>query len=343
MYQSLHYNESTNIKNGENHMKAIVIKEHGGPEQLVLRELDMPKPAKGDVLIRIRAFGINRAETYMRMGTFGQVASITGIECVGEVVEDTTGVLPPGTRVAAMMGGLGRTRNGCYAEYTCALATNVVPLQSSLSWADLAAIPESYTTAWCCLFDCHYLQPGQVVLVRAATSALGQAAINLAVDAGATVLGTTRSKDKEPLLKKLGVEKVFIEGGDLAPTIRELYPRGIDCVLDLVGTSRVQDSLKMVKKAGRVVVAGFLGGREPIQFEVLTGLQIGAELYFFASFALGSGNYPLANIPLQAMVEKAERGIFQTKPARIFKFDEVPEAHRFMESNQANGKIVVTV
>src|ERR1700757_3068240 len=106
-------------------MKAIVIKEHGGPEQLVIREMDVPKPGPQDVLIRVKAFGINRAELYMRKGTWGQIAPVSGIECVGEVVHDATGALPEGAKVAAVMGGLGRTRNGSYAEYTCAPATNV--------------------------------------------------------------------------------------------------------------------------------------------------------------------------------------------------------------------------
>lgn len=324
-------------------MKAIVIKEHGGPEQLVLAEMDVPKPVFGDVLIRVKAFGINRAETYMRKGTWGNVAPISGIECVGEVAQDTTGAFPEGAKVAAIMGGLGRTRNGSYAEYTCAPATNVVPLKSSLSWADLAAIPESYATAWCCLFDCHHLKPGQVLLVRGATSALGQAAINIAAEAGAVVLGTTRGNGKTPLVRSQGAGQVLIEGGDLAPAIRVLYPDGIDCVLDLIGTRTMQDSLKMVRKGGRVVIAGFLGGREPIQFEVLSGLQTGAHLSFFASFALGSKDYPVAEIPLQTMVEKAEKGIYKARPSKVFTFDQLPDAHRLMEANQANGKIVVVI
>ncbi|HEX4646963.1 MAG TPA: zinc-binding dehydrogenase [Verrucomicrobiae bacterium] len=324
-------------------MKAVVIKEHGGPEQLVLAEMDVPKPAFGDVLIRVKAFGINRAETYMRKGAWGNVAPVSGIECVGEVAQDTTGAFPEGAKVAAMMGGLGRTRNGSYAEYTCAPATNVVPLKSSLSWADLAAIPESYATAWCCLFDSHHLQPGQVLLVRGATSALGQAAVNIAADAGAVVLGTTRSQEKTSLVRSLGAKQVLIEGKELAPVIRELYPDGIDCVLDLIGTRTMQDSLKMVKKGGRVVIAGFLGGRESIQFEVLAALQTGPDLSFFASFALGSKDYPISAIPLQTMVQTAEKGIYQTRPAKVFNLEELPEAHRLMEANQANGKIVVVI
>ncbi len=322
-------------------MKAIAFKEHGDIRKLQLIELDIPKPAPGDVLIRVRALGVNRAETYMRKGEFGAVMPVSGIECVGEVVEDTRGMLTPGAKVATLMGGLGRTRNGSYAEYTSAAGTNVVPLRSTLPWAELAAIPESYATAWTCLFDVHQLKRGDVLLVRGATSALGQAAVNLAVEAGATVIATTRNPDRAASLLKLGATKTLTEGGELAGAVRGLYPAGIDAVLDLVGTRSVFDSLQTLKKGGRVVVAGFLGGREPIPFEVLTHLSIGVDLKFFASFVYGSPDYPLSKIPLQAIVEKAEKGIYQARPARIFPFEQLPEAQRLMESNQANGKIVI--
>jgi NADPH:quinone reductase-like Zn-dependent oxidoreductase len=324
-------------------MKAIKINQYGGPEQLALAQLDIPAPTDGEALIRVRAFGINRAETYMRKGAWGNVAPVSGIECVGDVVTDTTRRHPEGTKVAAMMGGMGRTRNGSYAEYTCLPTTNVVALKSDLSWSDLAAIPESYTAAWCCLFDCHDLKPGQVLLVRGGTSALGQAAINIAVDAGAIVFATTRSEKKAALLDELGTSGTLTEKADLAAAVRQLYPDGIDCVLDLIGNRTVQDSLKMVRKGGRVVVAGFLGGSEPVQFDVIGSLQIGANLNFFASFLLGSKDYPLARVPLQMMVNKAERGVYRAKPVKVFEFEQLPDAHRLMESNQANGKIVVTI
>lgn len=325
-------------------MKAIVINQYGGPEQLVLRDLPVPQPGSDEVLIRVKAFGLNHAEIYMRRGDWGEVAPVSGIECVGEVVNDTTQQLAAGTKVAAMLGGMGRTRNGSYAEYTTIPATNVIPLQSGLSWSELAAIPESYVTAWCCLFDIHPLKGNQVLFVRGGTSALGQAAINLAQDTGAAVLATTRSEAKKPLLESLGVRSVFIEGGELAPAVRKSYPDGIDYVLDLVGNRTVFDSLKTVRKGGRVVVAGFLGGHEPVPFNVTTSLPTGTDLAFFGSpFVLGNKDYPFSSIPLQTMVHKAEKGLYRAKPVRVFRLEQIQEAHRLMESNQANGKIVVQV
>jgi NADPH2:quinone reductase len=325
-------------------MKAMIIQQYGGPEQLVLRELPLPQPTQGDILIRVRAFGVNHAEIYMRKGAWGKVAPVSGIECVGEVVNDTTGRLAKDSRVAAVLGGMGRTRNGSYAEFTSVPATNVVPLETSLSWTDLAAIPESYLTAWCCLFDRPPLKSGQVLLVRGATSALGQAAINLAVQAGATVLAATRSDAKKALLHSLGAASVFIENHDLAPAIREIHPDGIDCVLDLVGNRTVFDSLKTARKGGRVVMAGFLGGHEPVPFDVISSLQTGVDLTLFTSaFVLGNKDYPLSGIPLQTMVRNAEKDLYRAKPVKVFGFEQIPDAHRLMESNEANGKIVVQV
>jgi NADPH2:quinone reductase len=288
--------------------------------------------------------GINHAEVFMRKGDWGNVAPVSGIECVGEVVQDTTGGLAEGTKVAAILGGMGRTRNGSYAEYTIVSATNVVPVETSLSWTDLAAIPESYVTAWSCLFDRHPLKSNQLLLIRGATSALGQAAINLAVEAGAKVLAATRSESKKVLLQSLGVHCTVIEDYELAPAIRELYPDGIDSVLDLVGNRTVHDSLKMVKKGGRVIMAGFLGGHEPVPFNVISSLPTGVDLTFFGSaFVFGNRDYPLSKIPLQAMIRSAENGRYHAKPVKVFPFEQIPDAHRLMESNEANGKIVVQV
>src|SRR5262252_237308 len=166
-------------------MQAMVVESYGNPEKLVLQEVPIPKPSASEILIKIRAFGLNHAETYMRRGIWENTVPIIGIECVGEVENDPSGVLQKGTTVAAIMGGMGRTRNGSYAEYTCVPATNVFALDTELDWAELAAIPESYATAWSCLIHSLRLQKGQVLLVRGATSALGQAALNIASRIGA--------------------------------------------------------------------------------------------------------------------------------------------------------------
>ena len=323
-------------------MKAMVIKAYGGPEQLVMKEIPDPQPQAGEALVRIRAFGINRAETYMRRGVWGDVAQVSGIECVGEIVEDTTGQSNPGQVVAAIMGGMGRTINGSYAEYVTLPASNVFPLETALDWADLAAIPESYATAWSCLHDNLSLKEGDTILIRGGTSALGQAAINIAANIeNVTVLSTTRNLERLPLLETLGCQTGLIDQPELSQEVRSLYPDGIDAVLDIVGNTTLKDSLKMVRKGGSVCNAGFLGGGDPMSFNPLTDMPSSVNLNFFASFMLGSKDFPLTDIPMQTIVDRVTQGRYHAKPAHIFPFEAVGKAHELMESNSAAGKIVV--
>src|SRR6476661_5161444 len=172
-------------------MRAIVIQKFGGPENLVIKELPEPEPKPGYVVIEVKAFGINHAEMHMRKGEWAEAAEISGIECVGIVKSCPGGEFPVGSKVAALMGGLGRTINGSYAEYTRAPASNVALIESDLPWAELAAIPETYATAWTCLFRNLEIKKGQLLLIRGATSSFGLAALNMAVDAGAKVIATT--------------------------------------------------------------------------------------------------------------------------------------------------------
>ena len=322
-------------------MQAMVINQYGGPEQLVLTDLPAPVPEKGEVLIKIRAFGINRAELYMRKGLFGEVTPVSGIECVGQVEDDPTGTLRHGQTVATITGGMGRTRNGSYAEYTCVPLQNVFPLQTDLDWATLAAIPESYATAWSCLFANLRITAGQVLFVRGGTSALGQAAITIAKHEGVTVLTSTRSESKVALLTELGATRVLIENGKLSETIRAFSPEGIDGVLDLIGNSTLLDSLRMARKGGRVCVAGFLGSIEPVSFNWLTDMPFGVDFNAFASLLFGTKEFPHSDIPMQLIVDRVSDGTYKARPVKVFPFEHIPDAHRLMESNSANGKIVV--
>src|SRR5262249_48301476 len=151
------------------------------------------------------------------------------------------GEFVPGAKVAALMGGLGRAINGSYAEYTRAPVTNVAAIESDLSWAELAAIPETYATAWTCLFRNLEITKGQTLVIRGATSSFGQAALNMAVSAGVKVIATTRNRDRFPVLEALGASRVEVEGPDLSRRIAEA--KQLDAVLDLVGNSTILDSL----------------------------------------------------------------------------------------------------
>src|SRR6201988_2480092 len=188
-------------------MRAVVIQKFGGPENLVIKEIPDPEPEPGHVVIQVKAFGINHAEIHMRRGEWAEAAPVSGIECVGLVKSSPGGEFPVGAKVAALMGGLGRTINGSYAEYTRAPASNVALIDADLPWAELAAIPETYATAWTCLFRSLEIQPGQLLVIRGATSSFGQAALKMAVNAGVRVIATSRNPEHFAKLEKLGAER----------------------------------------------------------------------------------------------------------------------------------------
>jgi NADPH:quinone reductase-like Zn-dependent oxidoreductase len=208
-----------------------------------------------------------------------------------------------------------------------------------MSWTDLVAVPEVYAAAWAGLHQNLRLQPGQTVLVRGATSALGQAAVNIAADEGARVIATTRKPERAALLRGLGASEVAIDDGSLAGTVES-----VDAVLDLVGNSVLKDSLRLVGRPGRVCQMGFLGGLDPVDgFDPIADLPSGVQLSFYGSFVLGSPEFPLAEVPVAELIAKADAGVFRAKPARVFGFDEIVAAHRAMEEGQAGGKMVVSV
>ncbi|HEY7039902.1 MAG TPA: zinc-binding alcohol dehydrogenase family protein [Methylomirabilota bacterium] len=323
-------------------MRAIVIEKFGGPDSLVYKELPEPAPQAGQVVIEIKAFGINHAEMHMRRGEWAEAAAVSGIECVGLVKSCPGGEFPVGAKVAALMGGLGRTINGSYAEYTRARASNVALIESNLSWAELAAIPETYATAWTCLYRNLEIEKGQTLVIRGATSSFGQAALNMAVNTGVRVIATSRNHDRSAMLRDLGAERVELEGPDLSKRIAEA--KALDAVLDLVGNRTILDSLAMLRRGGRACLAGWLGGLAPItDFNPLLQMASGVYLTFFGSFVFGTPGFPLSDVPLQEIAAQVAEGRLKAKPSRIFSFDQIREAHRVMEANEATGKMVVSV
>ncbi|UTH72332.1 zinc-binding dehydrogenase [Chromobacterium sp. IIBBL 290-4] len=324
-------------------MRAIVRQQYGGPEHLHIQDLPQPIAKTGEVLIRVRAFGLNRAEQYFRQGLWGEVAAISGIECAGEVEYDPSGRLQPGQKVIALMGGMGRSRNGSYAEWVSAPAGNVVPIRTKLDWAHLAALPESYATAWTCLHDNLALQAGDTLLIRGALSALGQAALQLAKQRGAKVIATVRHESRLTAAQGLGADEAWIESPSLFDATSANGAQSVDKVLDLVGTSTLLDSLRLAKRNGRVCMAGFLGGHAPLaDFDPMVHLPSGRHLSFFASaLVFGSEEYPLGDIPFQQIIDWAESGAIQAKPVRVFPFEEIQAAHRLLDAQTAGGKIVV--
>ena len=327
---------------GAESMRAIILEKFGGLDSLVYTEIPKPLPKKGEVVIKVKGFGINHAEMHMRRGEWAEAAEVSGIECVGVVDSCPGGEFPVGAKVAALMGGLGRTINGSYAEYTRVRAANVALIDSELPWSQLAALPETYATAWTCLFRNLNLRAGQTLVVRGATSSFGRAAVKMAVAADARVIATTRSPARFAMLEKLGAARAEVEVPDLAARIAEA--KQVDAVLDLVGNSTILDSLDMLRRGGTACLAGWLGGLDPIRdFNPLLRMASGVNLTFFGSFVFGTPGFPLSDVPLQDIARMVADGRLEAKPSRVLSFDEIHEAHRIMEAGEAGGKMVVVV
>lgn len=324
-------------------MRAYVIEEAGGPEQLRLRELPVPEPADGWVLIRVRAFGLNRSEWFTRRGDSPSVnfPRVLGIECVGEVVAAPGGgpALAAGQKVAALMGEMGRAYDGSYAEYTCVPRAHVLPLDTALEWPVLGALPEMLQTTHGSLHTGLEVGRAETLLIRGGTSSVGLMALSLAKAAGLTVATTTRSMGKGALLRGLGADHVLVEDGALAARVREVFPGGADRVLELIGATTLRDSLQCAARGGIVCMTGILGGEWVLKdFAPMADIPTGVKLTSYA----GTSEDMTAE-QLGTYLKLVEGGKMQLALGPTFPFDRLVDAHRLMDASGANGKIVVVI
>jgi NADPH:quinone reductase-like Zn-dependent oxidoreductase len=322
-------------------MKAVVLHHTGAPNVLKVSEVPIPAIKSGWVLIKVKALGLNRSELMMREyegdASYIQLPRILGIECVGEIADVSDTPFKKGQKVVALMGGMGRSFDGSYAEYALLPAKNVFTVDTDMSWEELAAIPETYYTAYGSLFMSLQLKPTDVLLVRGGTSAAGLAAIQLAKSTGAKVLASTRKEAKRDLLIKQGADHVLIEDGTLAQQLHRLYPQGIHKVLELIGPSTLYESMSFLKTHGIVCVTGILGKKATIEnFYPIKDIPSGVYLTGFVS-----------NSPNQQLIDELFSHIreYNLHPtiARTFSLDEIADAHQMMENNEANGKVIIVI
>jgi NADPH2:quinone reductase len=322
-------------------MRAYVIEEPGGPEKLVLREVPTPEPLSGSVLIGVRAFGLNRSEWFTRRGDSPTVRfpRVLGIECVGEVIAAPGCDLAVGQRVAAMMGGMGREYDGSYAEVTRVPRAHVFPLDTSLDWPLVGALPEMLQTTHGSLHVGLEIERAKTLLIRGGTSSVGLAALALAKQAGLVVVSTTRSMAKAPFLRVAGADHVVVDDGALAGKMRERFGDGVDRVLELVGATTLLDSLASVNARGIVCMTGILGGAWSLDgFKPMDDIPTGVRLTSYS----GRSDDITAD-ELSRYVRMVEEGRLKLPLGPTFGFDKLVEAHRAMDANTANGKIVVVV
>ena len=241
-------------------MKAVVLDAPGPPEALQIREVPIPIPRLGEVLIKVEAFGLNRSELHTRLGLAVGVTfpRVLGIEATGTVAACPGGEFGVGQQVATMMGGMGRTFDGGYAEYTCVSARQVVPFTSNLDWATLGAVPEMLQTAYGSLTIGLDAQPGQSILIRGGTSSVAMATAVLARRLDMIVLSTTRNPGKIEALRRIGADHVLIDDGPIADRVRDILPGGVDTAIELIGTPTLPDTLAATRLHGVVCFTGML-------------------------------------------------------------------------------------
>lgn len=319
-------------------MRAIVLDGPGPPDALHIRNVPLPVPRLGWVRIKVKAFGLNRSELHTRLGLAEGVTfpRVLGIEATGIIDECPGGEFTAGQQVVAMMGGMGRTFDGGYAEYTCVPVPQVIPFNSDLDWAVIGAVPEMLQTSYGSLTTGLAAQPGQTILIRGGTSSIGMATTVLAKQRNMTVLSTTRNPDKAARLSGIGVDHVLIDQGEVAHAVREILPAGVDTALELIGTPTLRDTLQATRVHGVVCFAGMLSNQWTIpDFYPIDYIPNGVRLTAYGGDA--------SDLPPQVLQDflHAARGDATVLIDHIYSFDEIVEAHTRMERGTASGKLVV--
>jgi NADPH2:quinone reductase len=323
-----------------NTMRAIVLDAPGPAQTLTIREIPVPQPAPGWVLIRVKAFGLNRSELHTRLGLAQGVTfpRVLGIEATGIVAECPGGEFMVGQQVVTMMGGMGRTYDGGYAEYTNVPASQVITFRSDLDWSVLGAVPEMLQTSNGSLTIGLDAQPGQSILIRGGTSSIGMATAVLAKQRGMTVLSTTRDASKTSVLTDLGVDHVLIDGGEVSTEVHAILPAGVDTALELIGTPTLPDTLHATRVHGVVCFTGMLSNEWIVKdFYPIDYLPRGVRLSAYSGNATD-----LPHDVLQGFLDAVAAGNAVVPIDHVYQFEQIVEAHIAMESGHTKGKLVVT-
>ncbi|WP_109127833.1 zinc-binding dehydrogenase [Aggregatibacter segnis] len=314
-------------------MKAVKIYQAGGPEQLIYQDVPTPDIKEGWSLVKIKGFGINHSEIFTREGKSPSVQfpRILGIECVGEVVQSSTPALAVGQKVVSIMGEMGRAFDGSYAEYVLLPNEQIYPVHTDLDWTTLAAIPETYYTAFGSLQQLR-IAPQDRVLVRGAGSGVGIAFARLlkAQFPHVVLHGSTRNPAKATRLQAVGFDGVITEADGKLQTDQRY-----DKILELVGPATLRDSFSHINEHGIVCNTGQLGNIWYVNdFDPIVELKNNSYLTAFYS-----GN--VSQDKLDAMFDYIRRFDVKILIERVFSLEQVPEAHSFLQSAAGFGKVVV--
>lgn len=313
-------------------MKAVLLDRITEGKDIALADNPIPEVRPGWVLVKVRAFGLNHSEKLLRLNEiradYIQKPVIPGIECVGEVVDPSDTDLAAGQKVAALMGGMGRSFNGSYAEYALLPRRIVFKIESDLPWEALGAVPETYFTAWGSLFECLHMTAGDTLLIRGATCALGYAAMQIAKALGCKVIAATHREEKLPLISE--ADETVLDDGRLTGKIR-----GVTKALDLIGPRNLRDTLTAVDKGSIVCQTGLLGGVYALNgFDPIKDIPNGVYLTGFFS------NYPTQKVMDEIFAFLSEKKL-TPKYGKVFDFENIKDAVSSQEDGSADGKIVV--
>jgi len=326
-------------------MRAIVVREPGGPEVLEMREVPTPEPSRGEVRVRVRATAVNRADVLQRMGMYpappGSPPDILGLEFAGEVEALGDGVLElaKGDRVMGLAGG------GAYAEHLVVHARTLARIPDPMPFEDAAAIPEAFVTAWDAVVDQARLSAGETLLVHAAGSGVGTAGVQIACAIGARPIGTLRTPHKVGRARELGLkEAIVVEGGKFADEVlQRTGGRGADVVLELVGGAYVAEDLGCLAPRGRIVVVGTMAGAKT-ELSLSQLMQKRAEIRGTMLRFRPLEEKILAGIALQRhLVPLFAAGSLQPVVDRVLPLARAADAHRLMQNNDTFGKLVLEV
>jgi putative PIG3 family NAD(P)H quinone oxidoreductase len=323
-------------------MKAIVMREAGGPEVLELRDVPRPEPGPGEVRVRVASSGLNRADLAQRLGRYpampGAPADILGLEFAGVVDALGTGVrgVAVGDGVMGILGG------GGYAEHVISPAETLVPIPPGMSAVTAGAIPEVFMTAYDAIFLQEHLAAGETLLVHAVGSGVGTAAVQLGVRAGATVIGTSRTTDKLERSAELGLTHGVVADERWPDRVLELTRgRGADVILDLVGGAYLAGNQKVVADRGRHIVVGTPAGAEAqLSLRALMARRSSIRGTLLRVRTLAEKR-ALAQAFARDVLPRFTNGELRPVIDRVYPASQAAEAHERMQSNESFGKILL--
>ncbi|WP_202913429.1 NAD(P)H-quinone oxidoreductase [Acuticoccus sediminis] len=323
-------------------MQCVRAEPFGGPEVLKVLEAPRPEPGEGEVLIRVEAAGVNRPDIVQRLGNYPPppgVTDILGLEVAGEVVAIGAAVdgFAVGDRVCALVAG------GGYAQYVAAPAVQVLPIPGGLSAVEAAAIPETYFTVWANVFLLGRLAAGETLLVHGGASGIGTTAIALAAAMGARVLATVRDERKAALCRSLGAEvAIDYTTENFADRVLEATGgKGVDVVLDMRGGPFFPENLRCLAYRGRMVSIASLAGRVA-ELDISLMMRKQATITGSTLRARPVAEKGAIAAALREHVWPLfERGAVRPVVDRTFPLAEASEAHRLIEANKVNGKVVL--